>query len=223
MLDVNRTCRYLPLLCLVLFHIPNARAQSSFDLNLGFGTARNSSIGGIGNLNSLNPFATCSIGAADPNCVSGPKLGGFFLGFGGAVMATKRYGVGAEVNFKPGKDDYAGLQFRQTFWDLNGILSPVNEKKVMVQLQGGLGAAKTSFSYTQNCAGIAVCSSQSQPVLNTNHFQIHAGVGVQIFISGHVFIRPQFDLHYVPNFTDQFGSNLAPAATLWLGYGFGDR
>src|SRR5438477_11669857 len=98
MLDVNRTCRYLPLLSLVLLHIPDARAQSSFDLNLGFGSAHNSSIGGIDNLNSLNPFATCSIGAADPNCVSGPKLGGFFLGFGGGVMATKGFCCRARVS-----------------------------------------------------------------------------------------------------------------------------
>jgi hypothetical protein len=221
---VKRTCRYLPLLSLLLFSIPYAGAQSSFDLNLGFGTANAKSIGGIDNISSqTNPFGACTIGSADPNCVNGPKLGGFFLGAGGAVMLTKRYGLGVEAAFQPGKSDYAGLQYRQTFYDVNGIFSPLNQKRVMVQLQGGLGGAKTSFSFTQNCTGVAVCSSQSQPVLNTNHFQIHAGLGVQLFVSDHVFIRPQFDLHYVPNFTNQFGTNVVPAATVWLGYSFGDR
>jgi hypothetical protein len=220
---VKRTCRYLPLLSLLLFSIPYAGAQSSFDLNLGFGTANAKSIGGIDNINSSNAFGLCSIGSGDPNCVNGPKLGSFFLGAGGAVMLTKRYGLGVEAAFQPGKSDYAGLQYRQTFYDVNGIFSPLNQKRVIVELQGGLGGAKTSFSFTQNCAGVAVCSSQSQPVLNTNHFQIHAGLGVQLFVTDHVFIRPQFDLHYVPNFTDQFGTNVVPAATVWIGYSFGDR
>jgi hypothetical protein len=220
---VKRTCRYLPLLPLLLFSIPYASAQSSFDLNLGFGTAFAKSIGGIDNINAVNPFALCAIGTADPNCVNGPKLGGFFLGAGGAVMLTKRYGLGVEAAFQPGKSDYAGLQYRQTFYDVNGIFSPLNQKRLIVELQGGLGGAKTSFSFTQNCTGVAVCSSQSQPVLNTNHFQIHAGLGVQIFVTDHIFIRPQFDLHYVPNFTDQFGTNVVPAATVWIGYSFGDR
>ena len=221
---MKRTLRYLPLLSLLLFQIPYASAQSSFDLNLGFGTSHVKGIGAIDNINSTtNPFGICTIGAADPNCAKGPDLGGFFLGVGGDVMLTKHYGIGVEAAFQPGKSDYAGLQYRQTFYDVNGIFAPVNQKKVMVQLLGGLGGAKTSFSFTQNCAGIAVCSSQSQPVLNTNHFQIHAGIGVQIFVSEHVFIRPQFDLHYVPNFTDQFGSNVAPSGTVWIGYSFGDR
>jgi hypothetical protein len=116
------------------------------------------------------------------------------------------------------------LQYRQTFYDVNGIFSPLSQKRVIVQLQGGLGGAKTSFSITQSaCAGTAVCTSQSQAVGNSNHFQIHAGLGVQLFVSEHIFIRPQFDLHYVPNFTDQFGTNVVPAAMVWLGYSFGDR
>ena len=217
------TLRYLPLLSLLLFAVPSASAQSSFEMNIGGGTNHAKGIGGIDNINSNNAFGTCTVGTADPNCVKGPSLNGFFLGFGGGIMATKRYGFGAEISFTPGKSDYAGLQYRQTFWDLNGIYSPLNQKKVMVQLIGGIGGAKTSFSYTQNCAGIAVCSTQSQPVLNTNHFQIHAGVGVEIFVTDHVFIRPQLDLHYVPNLTDQFGTNVVPGAMVWLGYSFGDR
>jgi hypothetical protein len=52
---------------------------------------------------------------------------------------------------------------------------------------------------------------------------VHAGLGVQLYVTEHVFIRPQFDLHYVPNFTNQFGSTMAPSAMIWLGYSMGDR
>jgi hypothetical protein len=48
-------------------------------------------------------------------------------------------------------------------------------------------------------------------------------VGVQIFLTDHVFLRPEFDFHYVPGLTNQFGSDAVPEAMLWLGYSFGER
>jgi len=139
-------------------------------------------------------------------------------------MLHQHFGIGAEVNLQPAKGDYGPLQFRETFYDFNGIYAPVNSKRVQLQLQGGIGGARTSFSITQNsCVGTAVCSTVSQPVGNASHFQVHAGIGLQLFVTEHVFIRPQFDLHYVPNLNQQFGSNTVPAATVWVGYSFGDR
>ncbi|MBZ5579989.1 MAG: outer membrane beta-barrel protein [Acidobacteriia bacterium] len=215
----------LALLPLLLAVVPLASAQSSFDLNIGFGTARaGSNGGGIDNLLSPNAGGACVPSALDPNCQATPGLGGFFLGLGGDLMLQKHFGIGAEVNLTPAKSDYGPLQFRQTFYDVNGILAPINEKRVQLQLQGGIGGAKTGFSFTQNsCVGTAICTTQSQPVGNSNHFQVHAGVGLQIFVTEHVFIRPQFDLHYVPNFNQVFGRNSVPAGTIWIGYSFGDR
>ena len=139
-------------------------------------------------------------------------------------MLRKHYGVGAQINLQPGQSNCGPLQYRQTFYDFNGIYAPINQKRAVLQLQGGIGGARTSFSFTQNaCVGTAVCSSQNQPVGSSSHFQVHVGVGVQVFVTEHIFIRPQFDLHYVPGLTQQFGSNLVPAGTVWLGYNFGDR
>ena len=215
---------YLPLLALPFF-TPYAGAQSSFDVNIGFGTARVGSNGtGIDNAFSTNAFGPCSPSSGDSLCQATPGLGGFFLGLGGDVMLWKHFGVGAEVNLQPAKSDYGPLQYRQTFYDFNGIYAPVNEKRMQLQLQGGIGGARTGFSFAQNsCVGTAVCSNVSQPVANANHFQMHAGVGVQFFLTEHLFIRPQFDLHYVPNFTQQFGSNAVPEGTIWVGYNFGER
>jgi hypothetical protein len=57
---------------------------------------------------------------------------------------------------------------------------------------------------------------------STNHFQVHGGVGVEIYLTDHIFVRPQFDVHYVRNLT-QFGSNLVKTEMVWLGYSWGDR
>jgi hypothetical protein len=211
---VKRICRYLPL----LFCISFAYAQSAVDVNLGFGTFHDKAAGsGIDSTTGL----TCTTGST---CALTPTLSGFFMGFGGTVMLNKHLGFGGEASLQPRKQDYAGFQSRQIFYDVNAVYAPVNEKKVMVRLEGGIGGATTSFSYTaSSCVGTAVCQTQSQSVGSAKHFQIHAGVGVQLYVTEHLFIRPQFDLHYVPNFTNQFGSNLAPGAMVWIGYSLGDR
>jgi hypothetical protein len=224
--QVTRRRLYLPALFLMLAWVPLANAQSSFDLNLGFGTNHVGSNGsGIDNASSvLNAFGSCLPSSADAYCQTTPGLGGFFLGLGGDILLHQHFGIGAEANLQPAKGDYGPIQFRQSFYDINGIYAPVNRKKVQLQLQGGIGEAKTSFSYTQSsCVGTAVCTNQSQAVGNASHFQIHAGLGVQLFITEHMFIRPQFDLHYVPNLTQQFGSNSVIGGSVWLGYSFGDR
>ncbi len=223
--DVRRMYRYLPLLALPLYFASYASAQSSFDVNIGFGTARVGSNGsGIDNASSSNAFGSCVPSSGDTFCQKTTGLGGFFLSLGGDVMLRKHFGIGAEVNLQPAKNDYGPLQYRQTFYDFNGIYAPINEKRVTLQLQGGTGVARTGFSFLQDsCVGTAVCSSVSQPVGNSNHFQVHTGVGVQFFLTQHLFIRPQFDLHYVPNLTQQFGSNAVPEGTIWVGYSFGER
>ena len=209
-----RIFRYLPL----LFCISFAYAQSAVDVNLGFGTVHDGAAsGGIDSVTGN----TCATGVT---CVATPALSGFFMGFGGDVMLSKRFGFGGEAVLQPVKQDYSVLQARQIFYDFNGIYSPVNQKKVVLRLEGGVGAATTRYYVTQSsCVGTAVCQSQTQTFGTSSHFQVHAGVGVQLFVTEHIFIRPQFDLHYVPNFTTQYGSNIAPSGMIWIGYSLGDR
>jgi len=218
---MKRTWHYLPLLFLPVL----AHAQSALDVNVNFGSAWNSATGlGIDNLNSPNALGVCLPSSADAFCQATPKLSGFFLGFGGDIMFRERLGVGAEVNFQPVHQDYGPLKSRQTFIDVNGIYEPYISKRAIVQLQGGLGSARTSFTIAQNaCVGTAVCTKQVSSLGSANHFQLHFGAGLQIALTDHIFMRPQFDLHYVPNFTDQFGSNWAPAATVAVGYHFGEH
>ena len=218
--------RYLPLLSLLPFCVPYASAQSSVDFMLGFGTAHDKSNGGCIDNVSFVGYPSAGVDPTPSSCQANPSLGGFFLGIGGDVMLWKHLGIGAEINVQPARSNYGPLQYRQEFYDFNAIFAPVNNKRVTLQLQGGVGGAHTGFSYNQagGCVGTAVCvPAQSEPVGVSNHFQIHGGIGVSLFLTEHIFIRPQFDVHYVPSLTDQFGSNFVPAATVWVGYNFGER
>jgi hypothetical protein len=218
---MKRTWHYLPLLfCPLLAH-----AQSALDVNINFGTAWNSASGaGIDNINSPNFLGGCVPGSGDPFCQATSKLSGFFLGFGGDIMFREHFGAGAEVNFQPVHQDYGPIKSRQTFVDVNGIYEPLVSKRAIVQLQAGIGSASTGFIFSQSgCVGTALCTTQSSALGSSTHFQVHLGAGLQIPIKERFFIRPQFDIHYVPNFTDQYGSNWAPEATLAVGYHFGEH
>lgn len=210
---------------LFLFGASLASAQTSFDVNLGFGTAWDSAnSGGIDNASSVNPFGSCITSSGDPDCQSLPKLDGFFLGFGGDLMLYKHLGVGFEANLQPSRESYGPLASRQSFYDVNGIYAPISTKRISLQLQGGVGGARTSFAYTESgCVGTAVCTSTTEPVGTASHFQVHVGVGVNIFVTTHIFVRPEFDFHYVPGLTNQFGSDAVPEAMVWVGYSFGER
>jgi len=218
---VKRTCRYLPVL--LLCSVGVVRAQGPYDVVLGFGGAQDTSNGsGIESASSNNAFAPCTPSPADPTCLRNPSLGRFFMGFGADAMLSKHFGFGGEFDFEPTKGDYGPLQYRQEFYDFNGIYAPINIKHFTLRVEGGIGGAHTGFSILQSqCVGIAVCSSYTSSVGASNHFQEHAGVGLQIPVTQHIFIRPQFEYRHVNNFTQQFGRDSVPEGIIYVGYNFG--
>jgi hypothetical protein len=222
---VKRICRYLPLLCLPLLCAPFARAQSAVDFMMGFGTAHDSAnSGGIDNANSANAYGSCIPNTGDPYCEANPSMSGFFLGFGGDVLLWKHLGFGFTGDVMPARANYGPLLYRQAFYDFNAVYEPVRTKRAALHIEGGIGGAHTGFGINESgCVGTAVCSSAIEPVGSSNHFDIHVGVGVSLFVTEHIFIRPMFDFHYAPGLTNQFGSDAVPAGMVWVGYSFGDR
>jgi opacity protein-like surface antigen len=188
-----------------------AHAQSSLDVHVGVSGVHDKSTG-----QSFDTFG-------DGNFYNTSALNGVFMNFGAGVMATKRFGFGGEFSFKPGKTDFAGLQYRPFFYDFNGIVHPItSSKRVVPEIQAGLGGMNLKFYYNQQQCTVVGCTSQSSFVQSANHFQLHAGVGVSFFVTNNVYVRPQFDIHYVRNLTDQFNSNWVPQYGVMVGYRFGD-
>jgi hypothetical protein len=228
---VKRFSRYLPLLCLLVFGLQFASAQSQLDIGMQFGAAQaKAATTGIDqNLQS------CTLNSA--GCSSTPALSGFMLGAGMDLMLWKKIGFGMEFSTQPAKQTYVdlssqassvglntlSLQSRVTFYDFNAIYQPVNTKKVGFKLLGGIGGANIKF-YESGSSSTALVGSQnfSQYFGSSNHFQLHGGAGVQIYLTDHIFLRPQFDLHWVKNLS-QFGSNAVTEETVWIGYSWGDR
>jgi hypothetical protein len=231
--DVRRISRYLPLLFMLPCCISLANAQAQFDLNIGFGFIHDSA-----SSTQVDQALLPCAGASDlnPPCVSTPSLSGFMLGFGGDLMLKKKFGIGAEVSFQPAKEQYVNLnasaasegltslsiQSRMTLFDFNGIYQPISTKRVQLKLMAGIGAANLKFYEAGASSSILGNSSQSQYFQSSNHLNVHGGVGVDIFVTDHIFIRPEFDIHYVPNLS-QFGSSVVLQGMAWVGYSWGDR
>ncbi len=228
---MRRYCRYLPMAALLLFCIQFANAQSGFDINMGFGAAQDKALsGGI----DINTLLACTNPTAS-TCGQTPNLNSFMLGFGANLMLWKHFGIGGEVKVQPTRSDYLTfqqqavgqfgdvLQNRVTLWDFNGIAQPISSKRAALQLVGGIGGANIKF-YEKLSSSTSVLgnSQQTQFFGSSNHFQVHGGVGVQLYLTDHIFLRPQFDVHYVNNFS-QYGRNLVTSEMVWVGYSFGDR
>ena len=229
---MRRISSHLPLLLVPFCCIQLASAQSAFDLNFGVGAVQDKAASGQVDQN-LNQ---CTTGDLYGPCVSTPALSGATIGFGGDLMLRKKFGVGAEVGFQPGKQNYINLNAsaaanglnslavtsRMTLFDVNGIYQPISTKKVALKLEGGIGGANLKFYEAGSSSSVLGSQSSSQYISSANHFQVHGGLGVQIYVTDHIFIRPQFDVHYVRNLTE-FGSNIVTSETVWVGYSWGDR
>ena len=179
-----------------------ASAEPRFDLYFGMGTMRDDS--GLGLTDSSGNLAQSS-------------LDGVFGTFGGGVMFKPSFGVGAEVAVRFRQGDFGMYGYRPVFYDFNGIWTPGLGKHVMPEIQAGLGGLNLRF-YNPNSYYYDYYTGQySNFAGSSNHFQLHVAVGLRVYITDSVFIRPQVDYHWVRNMTE-FNSSSVPAFTIAIGY-----
>jgi len=157
-------------------------------------------------------------------CEPAPTMGGVFGVIGADFMFRPHFGVNGEYNFRFAQANFlpaAGLNVRPAFYDFNAIYQPTSgDKRVVPIIEGGIGGAKLSFYATQNCLPPLNCS-QSQFITSSNHFQVHGAVGVKFYFKSDIFIKPQFDIHWVNNLDQQYSRTVVPAFTISIGYTFG--
>lgn len=188
----------------------NFAAAQSVDAYFGFGTAMASS----------NNVPTDTF--ADGVIYYPPRMGGSFLYFGGDFMFSPHLGVGVETSFRTTQGSYAGLNYKPTFYDFNAVYHPMGgNKRIVPELQAGIGGVNLKFYYNQQyCDTFAGCSTSNTYLESSNHFQVHLMAGINFYVKGGFFVRPQVDIRYVNNFF-QFGTNWVPEYGAVVGYSFG--
>ena len=154
-----------------------------------------------------------------------PRLGGTFGKAGADFLFSPHFGINGETDFRFSQGAYAGLTYRPTFYDFNGVWLPFGNhfKRIVPELQGGLGGANLKFFYPNSyCDAFAGCSTSNQYIESSNHFQVHLAAGVRFYVTPHLFIRPQIGAHWVNNFY-QFGSSWVPEYGAAVGWSFGSH
>ena len=160
-------------------------------------------------------------------CEPGPTIGGLFGTFGVDVRFKRHLGINAEYAFHFKQVPFLpldSLNMRPAFYDVNVMWMRVAGKRIAPLLEGGAGGARLGLRSTSTTPITGITNISSFPAgSRPNHAQLHFGAGLKFYVKGNLFVKPQFDLHYVFNFTDQFGRNLVPQYSGSVGYTFGGR
>ena len=198
----------------------------------GLGSATDSAATPV---NQVDPITggTCPVGQftdspfVPGSCEPGHTMGGVFGVFGVDFMFRPHFGVNGEYAFRFAQAEYlpiAGLKMRPGFYDFNAVYEPISGSRIVPLIEGGIGGARMALYVTQQCSIANINCTASYPAgVNANHFQVHGGLGVKLYVKPALFIKPQFDIHYVTHLTDQFGRNWVPEFTVAVGYTFGER
>jgi hypothetical protein len=213
--------RLVPLLVLFLLAgVPRANAQGvSAYFGLGSATDTPATTAGCPNQQISDPFS----GLTPPaSCVPAESMGGVFGVFGADFMIKPHFGINGEYSFRFSQANYLpneGLNVRPGFYDFNAIYQPTSgDKRIVPVLEGGIGGAKLSYYVSQSAGSLF---TQSQFYSSSSHFQVHGAVGVKLYVKSDIFIKPQIDLRWVDNLTDQYGRDFVPEYTISIGYTFG--
>lgn len=217
------TLRTILLLCaLFLLSVNGAQAQR-VSAYFGLGSAKDRA-GTTSNSTISCPTRQLFDGLI---CEPGPKIGGLFGVFGVDVRFKRHLGINAEYAFHFKQVPFLpldSLNMRPAFYDVNVMWMRVSGKRIAPLLEGGAGGARLGLRSTSTTPITGITNTSSFPAgSRPNHAQLHFGAGLKIYVRGNIFVKPQFDLHYVFHFTDQFGRNLVPQYTGSIGYTFGGR
>ena len=217
------TLRTVPLLCaLVLVSAAGAHAQR-VSAYFGLGSAKDRAG------TTSNGTNTCPTGQLFDGliCEPGPTIGGLFGTFGVDVRFKRHLGINAEYAFHFKQVPFLpldSLNMRPAFYDVNVMWMRVAGKRIAPLLEGGAGGARLGLRSTSTTPITGITNISSFPAgSRPNHAQLHFGAGLKFYVKGNIFVKPQFDLHYVFNFTDQFGRNLVLQYSGSVGYTFGGR
>jgi hypothetical protein len=223
------------LLSTLLLGTLNFAHAQGFSVYFGMGSANDSAGTSINQFDSVTgATVTCPTGQLfdpfsinGPECEPGPTIGGLFGVFGVDVMLKPHLGFNGEYAFRFAQANYlplGGLKFRPGFYDFNAVYEPISGKRIVPIVVGGIGGARIALYQAQTVSITGITSTFTYPAgLNANHFQLHGGVGVKLYVKPSLFIKPQFDIHYVTHLTDQFGRKWVPEYTVAVGYTFGER
>lgn len=168
-------------------------------------------------LDAFLGFNTLVTGTSDNGL---PKLGGgFYPTIGGNLTFLPHgIGVGAQVAWRASQADYFGSGVRPIYYTFNLTWNPIaSGARVRPDLAVGFGAQSLRFyEGTYTCTFLGGCTDYS----SSNHIALHLGVGVKLYATDHIFVRPAVDYYNIHN-NAEFGVPSAWQVGIGIGYTLG--
>jgi hypothetical protein len=177
---------------------------------------------GVSTLTSPSASANAVSNCINTGICNFQKLsGGAYPAFSGDFLIHHNFGVQGEVAWRASQGDYAGfgIPYRPLLWDFNGIYAP-RVGRIGGELMAGIGALSSRFYQNQ----IVSCSSfigSCTNYVSSNHFAVHVGGGIRLYVLHSVFVRPEAHYYFVRNADVDFTSNSVFRVGASLGVSFG--
>jgi hypothetical protein len=156
--------------------------------------------------------------SASQNFLPPPEKGGLYPSFSFDRIFKNHFGYSAEIAYRYHYALYNYYQqFRPLLYDVNAVFAPTLAKRTNANLMAGLGGQTVLFySSYGGCYYASGCTTH----LDSNHFLLHAGAGIQYRLWRGVFVRPEAHYYHIVNNTTVFHSDNVLRLGASIGYTF---
>jgi hypothetical protein len=145
--------------------------------------------------------------------------GGVYPSFAADFLLFHNLGVGGEVSWRATRALYQGqLDYRPIFYDFNAVYAR-KVSRVGFAAMGGIGAQSTRF-YEGGCVSINTQTGQCNDFVSSNHFLLHLGAALRLYVTHSVYVAPELHYYYVRNNVDFTSPNVTRYGVN-VGYTFG--
>ncbi len=147
-----------------------------------------------------------------------PEKGGIYPSVTFDRIYKNRFGFSAEGSWRAKQTLYNYFQqYRPVLYDFNAVFAPRLGKQTSAILMAGAGGQSVLFYAPYGpCYYASGCVTH----LNSTHFLIHVGAGVNYTVWRKVFVRPEAHYYRIVNNTDIFHSDNVVRVGVSVGYTF---
>lgn len=156
--------------------------------------------------------------SASQTYLAPPEKGGIYPSVSVTRIRKSRLGYNAELAFRYKEGIYNNFQqFRPFIYDANAVFAPRLGKRIIGELMAGAGGQTVRFNEPPGgCPYASGCSTH----LDSTHFLLHVGGGVQYRVWRNFFVRPEAHYYRILNNTDEFHSDNVLRVGASVGYTF---
>lgn len=163
---------------------------------------------------SLDVFAGLNALTARQAISNIPQLGGGLFPSAGVNLFIGAVGIGGEVAFRA---QHNSSDLRPIYYDVNLLLDPVHiARSIVPELMVGVGAQSIqALKGAASCGGLSSCAQYAG-----SNLAGHVGLGLKVYLTEHIFLRPEAHFYFIRN-NSAFGTSNTQRFGVSLGYSFG--